>query len=510
MPSLAASFLSHVSRYRSGWGLALLGAVAVAARLGLLLIAGVHAEGNAYEHGEIAKNLLAGHGFSVKFLGVDGPTSQQAPLYPYLLAASSLCRGGSAPSLRAVEILQCFAGAGIALAVAGLGWTLYPRQRSVGWCAGAIAAVFPTHLYMATQIQVVVWATLLLTLVMLAACRAPGNRPMVSSILLGLLAGLLLLVEPIGAVALPVAALAAWRRDCRQHGARWYSRGPLARAALTAAVALVVIAPWLVRNHRVHGEFVFVKSTFGYAFWQGNNEASWGTDKVPKPTAEALRINHDGTLAGIHRALWQARHETIYIDDLLLQPGGYQEFQGLSEPARSRLLAARAVAAIQHDPLRYLKLCAQRFRYFLTIDATNPKAANPLYRATTAAWLVLTVLGLLVSRSDWRTLWPTWGVCAAITLFHTLTITSARFRLPLEPLTFVWIAAGLAPLAGRLGAHYRAAWAACARHWPGRSPQWRDTRVLRREPPAPHIPLSPPGRPHRRAHRSISADSRAE
>ena len=49
-----------------------------------------------------------------------------------------------------------------------------------------------------------------------------------------------------------------------------------------AGVALLVIAPWTVRNWLVHGEPVFIKSTFGYAFWQGNSPGSWGTDKVPK------------------------------------------------------------------------------------------------------------------------------------------------------------------------------------------------------------------------------------
>ena len=43
---------------------------------------------STYEHGEIAANLLAGRGFAVKFLGVDGPTSQQAPISPLIVAAS--------------------------------------------------------------------------------------------------------------------------------------------------------------------------------------------------------------------------------------------------------------------------------------------------------------------------------------------------------------------------------------------------------------------------------------
>jgi hypothetical protein len=85
-------------------------------------------------------------------------------------------------------------------------------------------------------------------------------------------------------------------------------------------------------------------------------------------------------------------------------------------------------------------------RYFLLFDETNPKAANRLYRLTTVVWLVLSFVGLLVSLQRWRRLWPTYAVVAAVTLFHTLVITSVRFRIPIEPLTFVWAAAALAPL----------------------------------------------------------------
>lgn len=257
----------------------------------------------------------------------------------------------------------------------------------------------------------------------------------------------------------------------------------LGRQALLAGVAALVVAPWLWRNYLVHGEPVFIKSTFGYAFWQGNNPASWGTDKIPKRSAEALRTSHDGSIAGMHHALWEARHETLYIDDVLLAPGGYREFAGLSEPERSRLLLARARDFVQHQPARYLRLCARRLRYFLLFDETNPKAAHRVYRIATVAWLVLAFTGSLTLRSQWRQLWPTWAIFAAVTLFHTLTIVSARFRIPLEPISFVWAAGAVAPLVDRL---VLAPWV-----------RWRERFTIGDEPPSlPHPILKGP---HRRA-----------
>ncbi len=200
----------------------------------------------------------------------------------------------------------------------------------------------------------------------------------------------------------------------------------------------------------MHGQFVFIKSTFGYAFWQGNNAASWGTDKLPQPAAEAIRNDHDGTLAGMNQALWNARHKTLYIDDVLLTPADYAQLKTLSEPARSEMLFARAMVDVRRDPTGYLVRCLRRLRYFLLFDETNPKAANNLYRASTIVWLILSLIGAIGCGRRWKTLWPLGVIFLIVTLFHAATITSARFRMPLEPLAFVWSATALSPVLGGL------------------------------------------------------------
>jgi hypothetical protein len=442
-------------------GLVLLGCLALALRVCLVLaVSRESTRPLAFEHGRIAENLLAGRGFSIAFLGTDGPTSQQAPFYPVLLAAAYATFGVAKPAaILAVQLFQCVVGTGLVLAVVWLAWSLFAERPVVGWIAGLGAALYPPHVYMVTHLQVVVWATMLLTLLLAVAVSPRWSGRWSGAALIGLLAGALLLVEPILSLSLPIVGLAFWlsERQCSRHtpcaaldGTR-RSRAALAlgRLVLMAGVTVLVIAPWIVRNWRVHGEFVFIKSTFGYAFWQGNNPASWGTDKIPKASAlQALR-NHDGTLAGIDQAMWEARHETIYIDDLLLKPGGYRPFLGLSEPQRSRLLGRQAWEFIRRNPAAYGKLCLMRLRYFLLFDETNPKAASRIYRLATVAWLVLSGVGLLATLGRWRQLWPTYAIFALVTLFHTLVITSVRFRLPIEPLGMVWAAAGIGPMVQR-------------------------------------------------------------
>ena len=68
-----------------------------------------------------------------------------------------------------------------------------------------------------------------------------------------------------------------------------------------------------------------------------------------------------------------------------------------------------------------------------------------VYRLSTLAWLTLAACGLItVLRERQFQLWPLMAIFAVVTLFHVLTIVSARFRMPLEPLSFVWCGWALA------------------------------------------------------------------
>ncbi len=425
--------------------LLLLGAVGL--RIAAVLVLESYHEPYTYEHGEIAENLLEGRGFRVTFLGVDGLTSQQAPLYPALLAGTYAGFGQQTDAAHlALQLLQCLAGGAIVYFVYSLAKSMTPDRPALAWLAACGAAVYPPHIYMVTHIQVVVWATLVLTW-LAAGCfsRQRGGRG--KPLGLGILSGALLLIDPILALALPFLAWTYWLRQRESVGQQaqeprrlpLMSFRPLAGPTVMAAVAALVVAPWVMRNYRVHGEFVFVKSTFGYAFWQGNNAHSWGTDKIPKALDEQPVSD---SLADINRHLAAARSETLYIDDVLLTPEDYQALAALSELNRSRLLGERAKTFIREHPGAYLALCLTRWRYFFWLDETNPKAMHPVYQASTAAWLGLLLIGLFTLRPQDRIAWLTIAIVLAIGLFHAATISSARFRLPIEPLCFPWCAAG--------------------------------------------------------------------
>ncbi len=412
-------------------------ALAILARGAAVLVLQSHrVPRSTYEHGEIAANLLAGRGFSVMFLGADGPTSQQAPAYPFLVAGAYALGGVGTPrSLLILELGQAALGGVMVGLVVLLAAEVAPRNPRVATLAGLIAAVHPTLVYSATHVQVASLATTLLVACLALAYRAGRMGSARVAAGAGVCLGLLALTDPILALVAPGMAWAiaigrGWRRSARLVG-------------LVGASAALCVAPWVVRNALVHGEVVPIKSSFGYAFWQGNCALSEGTDKVVRASVERKLGRRSGSLRDLNATLWEARHEAGYLDDIALTRADYRELGAVSEPERSRRLFRRALADLRDEPGRYARLCLRRLRYFVFFDETNPKTRSAIYRGGHLALTALAALGWLLATPEVRRrLGPTALTAAMIAAFHVLTIVSARFHLPIEPLMALWAAAG--------------------------------------------------------------------
>ena len=344
-------------------------ALAISARAAAVLVLQSHEiPHSTYEHGEIAGNLLAGRGFSVKFLGADGPTSQQAPAYPLLVAVAYALGGEGTPrALLILELGQAVLGGALVGLVLWLAGEVAPGRPRVAIVAGLIAAVHPSLVYSATHVQVASMATVLLVGSLAWAYRTARTGSARDAMAGGVFLGGLALSDPILGLVAPGMA---WAVVMGRGG-----RGSVRLIAIIGISAAACVAPWVARNARVHGEFVPIKSSFGYAFWQGNCSMSEGTDKVVRPSVERVLAGRPGSggLRGFNATLWEARHEAGYLDDIALTPADYRMLGVVSEPERSRRLFRRALSDLRAEPGRYARLCLRRLRYFIFFDETNPQ-----------------------------------------------------------------------------------------------------------------------------------------
>jgi hypothetical protein len=392
--------------------------VALALRVGAVVALRAWQHPITWENGAIAHSIVEGHGFSFDYregeisnyytLPRPEPTSFQAPFYPYLLAAFQLLGRelGQGRALALLLLLQAAVGAALVIPVFFIGRRLFgPPVAVVG---AAIAAVYPGLVYAATVPHQAVWAVTGFSVAFLGLVHLRQRPTLGAAAAYGALFGLLLLMEPVFLALMAAAFVGVW-----------LSGKPRIRIAAAGGVALaaamLVISPWLVRGYLVHGRFVCMKSSGGFNLWQGNNPAANGTPHsgwkhVPYPAPPELLAR----LRGAH-----------------------------DELARDAIWRAAAVSEMRAHPRRAAILWAKKALFFWTITPYHQLTRSPWYWAPYSALLVLAAASLATMRGRLRGHLPTLLAFAAATVVYSITFPGPRYRMPLEPLLFLFSAQGI-------------------------------------------------------------------
>jgi len=223
-----------------------------------------------WEMGRIARSLATGHGFANPTDLETGPTAWEAPLYPFLLAGVFKLFGVySLASAWVILSLNSLFSALTCLTIYRIGVRLFGSQPA-RWAAWTWA-LFPYAIYWPVRI---VWETslsaLLLSLAVLLPLRLQDRPRRGDWLLLGLLWGAIALTNPTLLSFLPFSLAWLWWR------LRGRAAGVVANMALALALCGLLVVPWLVRNHRAFGQFVFIRDNFGLEVHMANNPESGG------------------------------------------------------------------------------------------------------------------------------------------------------------------------------------------------------------------------------------------
>ena len=197
-------------------------------------------------------------------------------------------------------------------------------------------------------------------------------------------------------------------------------RDALRAFAVTALVYAALLSPWWIRNAQLFGEPVMFTTSSGSNLYLGNN-----------------RANLD---AGVD---WTSDVERSFVDST----------QPLPEVERDRRYSRRALEYIAAEPSRFVRDMARKLKRFWNIFPNHEAYQQGPYRVIIAASygpaLVLAVWGMWIYRARWRVLLPIYALFAYLTLVHTVTIASLRYRLPLEVFLVVFAAGALAHVAAK-------------------------------------------------------------
>lgn len=368
------------------------------------------------------------------------PTAYRPPAYPYVLAGVQIVGGWlGLEAVSAARLAQALLGALLAGLVGLLGARIWGRR--VGLIALALAAVdLPLILVSGTLIS----ETLFVVLVLGSLCAALEHRRRASGsgrrwlALAGALAGLAALTRTNGLVLLLPVVLLAWPPGGEAGGAR--RRPRLASAAVVLACALLVVAPWTVRNAVLLGHFVPVSTETGGTLVGTYNPTSRAERRPPANWLVLSAIPLYSVLNAEQRALPEvAVDDGLRADALRFaaqHPGYVPEVLGW-------------------NTLRLLDLTGAKRVRFGAATIGVPGGAALLGAHLFHVLLALALIGALLpaARRAPRALW----LAPALIYLSAAIVTSEtpRFRAGLEPFVVLLAALALDRIVGTHSARSR-------------------------------------------------------
>ena len=385
-----------------------------------------------YELGRVARAIASGQGFSSPLRMVDsGPTAWFTPIFPYLVAGIFKIWGVYSDLSRI--IIQTMNSAFTALTIIPIyciGRKSFGQAVAVSaswfWVFMPTALVFPRIWIWDTAMAGLFFALLFWGTLALAEYQSTWAWAGY-----GGLWAIGVLVNPSMLSVFPfLLGWVLW--ETRQDGAPW-----IKFATATLLVFALGMVPWTVRNYRVFGKVIVLRSNLGLELWLGNNPAvpdSWSPWTHPNDDAEEARK--------------------------------YQRMGEIPYMAEKQRLAIEFMRTHPADTVRFI---FHRFvdNWIAVSDSPlDSWSYSPLYvklfMVLNISLSLFTLLGALFAyRAKHPNALPYAIVLLIFPLIFYLTHASLRYRFPMDPIMMVLSAYGIgqmiAAVSGRLSSPSRAA-----------------------------------------------------
>lgn len=395
--------------------------LAVLLRAGVVLLGpDLPLTADAGDYDRHARSIAAGDGYPETAIAAPGtPSALRPPAYPYWLGAIYALTGGSADAARLAGALLGGLTVLLAALVARRVWGDRPALGTAVLVAVAPALVYVNGSLVSEQLFLPL--VLGVVLVVQRARDAPGvTPPLWLAAAAGALCGLAALTRVVGIVLVAAAVAGLWRGR---------SRRALAAPAVAVLAAVLVLAPWAVRNAVVFDRAVPLATQEGFNLYGTYNEV-----------AEA---------ATEHPANWRFPLELPGARDLFFRPGWDEARISAELGARARAFALDHPGYVARvafwNAARMLRLAEQPYDDVDYAQTGIPPGA----RGVVEAGVALTFLGglaggvlLLVRRRPAGPPWL-WLVPVLLALPVVLFVAAPRYRLPLDPFLLMLAAAGL-------------------------------------------------------------------
>jgi 4-amino-4-deoxy-L-arabinose transferase-like glycosyltransferase len=423
------------------WGFAIFG-IATLARVAGQLALNAYAHPRVFEYEEIARNLIAGRGYT--YASPDGGiyvASQSSPLYIVLTAGVYWLTDGRQAAMLA---LQAVLGGVTAVLCYWLVTRVWSRQAGI--VAGMLVALDPALVVYAAELHSLALDAFANVALLCANVALPVRPSMTRLAGLGALFGAAALTR--ATALLMLVPVFPWLH-------RYRSVRTMVGFGVIVVAAAVVYSPWPIRNTLLLGQVTLGSSETSEWLWRGNNPDANGSSLT---TAGQRMIE---VAPPEFRARIDAAGETIRMD----------------------LYRDAALSFIRAQPGAALSLYVTKLRTFWWgSDVTGllyPQAWLAAYRLWYVVLVLAAVWGVAQSISDRAqrsTVLLIAAMLAVVSVTQAIFYVEGRHRITVEPLILMLSAVGAVAFA-----HQLARW---------RSGRIVPTQVAARDPFQPDAPIA--------------------
>lgn len=394
-------------------------ALAFVLRLGMLAVY----HGDLYSRDEKgfsnqAWNISIGHGMGI---AADCPTSYRAPLYIFFLVPFYVLFGdtGYAWPLGLTQVIFSVANIYLLYRI-GTEW----RSKRVGLIGALCMAIYPYNLYHDIQFYITFLFTFFMLLAVLGFLRLERTKSAKTAALTGLAIGFAMLATsgPMIFIAPLASFWLLWRWGSLTLAAK--------RVGLMAAMALLVMTPWVIRNWKVHHAFVPLTTDGGRVFYKAYHPLAiqmmlhglW-VDATPDPV-DAIPT----PMAGVHKT-------------------GCAYMKGYTELESQKYYQEKAWEWVRANPGETAGLLAMKFNLLWRPWMWTPKDAaggtgavilsaafmNWGYALSYGFVLVFGVLEwAFSSKEERKRTWLFAVLAIAFTITYVLTVPGTKYRVPFD------------------------------------------------------------------------------
>jgi hypothetical protein len=322
-----------------------------------------------------------------------GPSSHVAPAYPVLFSAVVATFGSGKPGWWAIRL--------ISLAAYSLQLSLLPLlgvelgfSPLVGLIAAGLGCLVP--LPGSCYKWEALFTGLLLVAIAYTLLRLRRSKALSTAAALGVLTGVALLFSPVLAMVCIAWVLLIWRSL------------NLKLLLLMAGLSLLIISPWLVRNYRVFGAFIFIRDDLGTELAVSNNDcaSAWSLDNI---RTECFALTHPNANLKLDQRIVDLGEHRFNAEELSLAwswiSGHWRQFGALS---------------------------AQRFVFFWFPAAAGGPGLALLGALYVSVLTAASIPGLLLMYRENRFATYMLGECIVLyPLVHYLVHVDVRYRYPI-------------------------------------------------------------------------------